>query len=321
MRQTQPHRQIAMQKLIKPIERTFFMAKQKNTGLGRGLDAIFADNFGADEKNHISVLRISEIEPNPNQPRKNFDSESLSELASSIAAHGLIQPIVVRPSKSEGYFEIVAGERRWRAAKMAGLSEVPVIEMELDDRKAAQIALIENVQRENLNAIEEAEAYQSLITDYDMKQDELALRIGKSRSAIANAMRLLDLPDEVISLIQSGKLSAGHARTLLGLKDPEKIFPTAQLIINKLLSVRETEKLVKQLNNSEKNSQDSEKADSGDLKVDYIAELAGKITSRLGRRVSIKNTGKSKKLEISFIDDDDLDELIKLLCGDNIFDD
>lgn len=301
------------------------MAKLKNTGLGRGLDAIFADNSEAEEKNRISVLRISEIEPNPDQPRKNFDQESLMELASSIAAHGLIQPIVVRPSRSEGYFEIVAGERRWRAAKMAGLSEVPVIEMELDDKKAAQVALIENVQRENLNAIEEAEAYLSLIEDYDMKQDELAARVGKSRSAIANSMRLLELPDEVLLLVKNGTLSAGHARTLLGLKNKDSISIAAKTVVDRLLSVRETEKLVKQLNKADSDAEnDTAEPDESDevkpVRVDYIAELANKATSRLGRRVSIKNTGKNKKLEISYSDDDDLDELIRLICGSNIFD-
>ena len=295
------------------------MAKSKNTGLGRGLDAIFADNSNAEENDRISILRISEIEPNPDQPRKNFDQDALAQLAGSISAHGLIQPIVVRPSKSEGYFEIVAGERRWRAAKMAGLSEVPVIQMDLDDKKAAQIALIENVQREDLNAIEEAEAYAALMDEHGMTQEELSGQVGKSRSAIANSIRLLDLPDSVIAMIKDSKLSAGHARALLGLKKESQIEPAANAAVSKNLSVREVEKLVKNLNKAIE-SADEEQNEPLHVKVDYIAELAGKMTSRLGRRVQIKDKGKAKKIEICYENDDDLNSIVKLLCGDNIFD-
>lgn len=295
------------------------MAKSKNTGLGRGLDAIFADNSNAEENDRISILRISEIEPNPDQPRKNFDQDALAQLAGSISAHGLIQPIVVRPSKSEGYFEIVAGERRWRAAKMAGLSEVPVIQMDLDDKKAAQIALIENVQREDLNAIEEAEAYAALMDEHGMTQEELSGQVGKSRSAIANSIRLLDLPDSVIAMIKDSKLSAGHARALLGLKKESQIEPAANAAVSKKLSVREVEKLVKNLNKAIE-SADEEGDEPLHVKVDYIAELAGKMTSRLGRRVQIKDKGKAKKIEICYENDDDLNSIVKLLCGDNIFD-
>lgn len=295
------------------------MAKSKNTGLGRGLDAIFADNSNAEENDRISILRISEIEPNPDQPRKNFDQDALAQLAGSISAHGLIQPIVVRPSKSEGYFEIVAGERRWRAAKMAGLSEVPVIQMDLDDKKAAQIALIENVQREDLNAIEEAEAYAALMDEHGMTQEELSGQVGKSRSAIANSIRLLDLPDSVIAMIKDSKLSAGHARALLGLKKESQIEPAANAAVSKNLSVREVEKLVKNLNKAIE-SADEEGDEPLHVKVDYIAELAGKMTSRLGRRVQIKDKGKAKKIEICYENDDDLNSIVKLLCGDNIFD-
>ena len=295
------------------------MAKSKNTGLGRGLDAIFADNSNTEANDRISILRISEIEPNPDQPRKNFDQDALAQLAGSISAHGLIQPIVVRPSKSEGYFEIVAGERRWRAAKMAGLSEVPVIQMDLDDKKAAQIALIENVQREDLNAIEEAEAYAALMDEHGMTQEELSGQVGKSRSAIANSIRLLDLPDSVIAMIKDSKLSAGHARALLGLKKESQIEPAANAAVSKNLSVREVEKLVKNLNKAIE-SADEEQDEPLHVKVDYIAELAGKMTSRLGRRVQIKDKGKAKKIEICYENDDDLNSIVKLLCGDNIFD-
>lgn len=299
------------------------MAKSKNTGLGRGLDAIFADNSNAEENDRISMLRISEIEPNPDQPRKNFDQDALAQLAGSISVHGLIQPIVVRPSKSEGYYEIIAGERRWRAAKMAGLSEVPVIQMDIDDKKAAQIALIENIQREDLNAIEEAEAYSALIDEHDMTQEELAGQVGKSRSAIANSMRLLELPESVIALVKDSKLSAGHARALLGLKKEMQIEAAANAAVSKNLSVREVEKLVKNLNKAADNADNTDVSDSEaelHVKVDYIAELAGKMTSRLGRRVQIKDKGKAKKIEISYEDNEDLNSIIKLLCGDNIFD-
>ena len=223
------------------------MAKPKNTGLGRGIEAIFLDN-SAEENGGVTMLRLSEIEPNPDQPRRDFDPEALSQLAESIATHGLIQPIIVRSASGGELYQIIAGERRWRASKMAGLSEVPVIIMELDDQKAAQIAIIENVQRENLNAIEEAMAYRSLIEDYGMTQEELSKQIGKSRSAVANILRLLDLPDEVMALVKEGSLSAGHARTLLGLKNPARINGAANTVVTKNLSVRETEALVKKLN-------------------------------------------------------------------------
>ncbi len=281
-----------------PFKRKEFqMAKSKNTGLGRGLDAIFADNSSVEENDRISILRISEIEPNPDQPRKNFDQDALAQLANSISVHGLIQPIVVRPSKSEGYYEIVAGERRWRAAKMAGLSEVPVIQMDIDDQKAAQIALIENIQRENLNAIEEAEAYASLIDEHGMTQEELSGKVGKSRSAIANSMRLLDLPDSVIALVKESKLSAGHARALLGLKKEAQIEAAANAAVSKKLSVREVEKLVKSLNKAiDGASEEDDESSDLHVKVDYIAELAGKMTSRLGRRIQIKDKGKCKRI-------------------------
>ena len=295
------------------------MAKPKNTGLGRGLEAIFLDN-SAEENGGVTMLRLSEIEPNPNQPRREFDPEALSQLAESIATHGLIQPIVVRSTGTGEYYEIIAGERRWRASKMAGLTEVPVIIMELDDRKAAQVAIIENVQREDLNAIEEAMAYRSLVEDYGMTQEELSKQIGKSRSAVANILRLLDLPDEVMALVKEGSLSAGHARTLLGLKNPVRIIGAANTVVTKNLSVRETEALVKKLNRIEKELKDPKPVKDEPL-VDYSAELAKKMTAKLGRKVSISGKGKARKLEISFSSDTELDELVNKLCGANIFDD
>lgn len=292
------------------------MAKPKNTGLGRGLEAIFLENT-PDENGGITMLRLSEIEPNPDQPRKDFDQESLSQLAESIAAHGLIQPIVVRSTGSGEFYEIIAGERRWRASKMAGLTEVPVIIKELDDEKAAQIALIENVQREDLNPIEEATAYSLLIEDYNMTQEALSRQIGKSRSAISNTMRLLDLPEKVVDMVKNGTLSAGHARALLAIKDAKKIEEAADIVTAKSLSVRDTELLVKKLN---KKDRPSSAKDEPDL-VDYTAELAKKMTSRLGRKVVISGKGKKRRLEISFSDDNELEELVNKLCGENIFDD
>lgn len=292
------------------------MAKPKNTGLGRGLEAIFLENT-PDENGGITMLRLSEIEPNPDQPRKDFDQESLSQLAESIAAHGLIQPIVVRSTGSGEFYEIIAGERRWRASKMAGLTEVPVIIKELDDEKAAQISLIENVQREDLNPIEEAAAYRLLIEDYNMTQEALSRQIGKSRSAISNTMRLLDLPENVSDMVKNGTLSAGHARALLGLKDQSAIEFAAATVVSKNLSVRDTEMLVKKLNKKDRPSSEKDEPDF----VDYTAELAKKMTSRLGRKVIISGKGKKRKLEISFSDDSELEELISKLCGENIFDD
>lgn len=292
------------------------MAKPKNTGLGRGLEAIFLENT-PDENGGITMMRLSEIEPNPDQPRKDFDHESLSQLAESIAAHGLIQPIVVRSTGSGEFYEIIAGERRWRASKMAGLTEVPVIIKELDDGKAAQVALIENVQREDLNPIEEAAAYCSLIDDYNMTQEELSRQVGKSRSAISNTIRLLDLPETVSDMVKSGSISAGHARALLALKDPSMIESTAVTVVSKNLSVRDTEVLVKKLNRKESPSRSSYEPEF----VDYTAELAKKMTSRLGCKVVISGKGKKRKLEISFCDDSELEDLVNKLCGENIFDD
>ncbi len=295
------------------------MAKPKNTGLGRGLEAIFLDNT-AEENGGVTMMRLSEIEPNPDQPRKDFDPEALSQLAESIATHGLIQPIIVRSTGSGEYYEIIAGERRWRASKLAGLTEVPVIIMELDDQKAAQVAIIENVQREDLNAIEEAMAYRSLIEDYGMTQEELSRQIGKSRSAVANTLRLLELPDEVMAQVKEGTISAGHARALLALRNAARILGAASAVANKDLSVRETEALVKKLNRIEKELNDPKPVNDEPI-VDYTAELAKKMTARLGRKVVISGKGNSRKLEISFSDDNELDELVNKLCGANIFDD
>ena len=288
----------------------------KNSGLGKGLDAIFEDNFAESSKSS-TMLRISDIEPRSNQPRKVFDEAALSELADSIATHGLIQPVVVRQDNG-GFYSIVAGERRWRASKLAGLTEIPVVILDIDDNKAAELALVENIQREDLNPIEEAMAFQALAKEYALTQEEISKRIGRSRSAIANSLRLLDLPAEVKDMVANDDISAGHARTLLGLRDKGRIEEAAELIISKELTVRETEKLVKRLNN-DKSAEETTSPDK--VEVDYKKELERRMTARMGRRITIKDKGKAKKLEIEYTDNEDLEILINRICGSNIFDD
>ena len=291
------------------------MAK-KNSGLGRGLDAIFLDNTRVTESEHnedsITRLKISMVDPKSDQPRKFFDKEALEQLADSILENGLLQPILVR-EYAEGRYQIIAGERRFRASKLAGLTEIPAIILDRDDRKAAQIALIENIQRENLNPIEEAMAYKSLAEEYDMTQEELSIKVGKSRSAIANSTRLLDLPDPVLTLVASRELSAGHARTILGLKNTDDMILLAQRAVEEELSVRILEAEVKRLNKPKKKEipEEEEKLPF----VDYFKELENKIRTHLGRSVKIEEKGKRKTLTISYEDNADLDELISLLCG------
>ena len=294
------------------------MAKNKNTGLGRGLEAIFLEN-SVDESSSVSMLRISDIEPNPDQPRREFDQAALEELAASIAANGIIQPIVVRSAGINGYYQIIAGERRWRAAKMAGLTEVPVNIMELDDKKAAQVALIENIQREDLNSVEAAKAFKNIMESHEMTQEELSVALGKSRSLVANTLRLLDLPKETCALVEQGKLSAGHARTLLGLIRKNEINDTALIVMEKGLSVRQTEELVRKLNRPRVDVQIKD-PDEKPI-VNYVAELEKRMTALLGSKVRIKGKGKNRTLQISINDDKQLDELVTSLCGDNIFDD
>lgn len=289
----------------------------KSQGLGKGLDAIFEDNFQAGSKN-TSMLRISDIEPRSNQPRKVFEPEALAELADSIATHGLIQPVVVREN-SKGFYSIIAGERRWRAAKMAGLTEIPVVILDIDDNKAAELALVENLQREDLNPIEEALAFEALAKEYKLTQEEISQRIGRSRPAIANSLRLLDLPDEVMELVAACELSTGHAKVLLSIKDKDRLISAANTVIARELTVRDTEKLVKKLN-SEKKSEE-EASDCDEIVIDYTKELERRMSARMGRRIVIKNKGKAKKLEIEYQDNEDLEGLINLICGSNIFDD
>lgn len=285
-------------------------------GLGRGLDSIFADNYieVAAANEGIQTLRISQIEPKADQPRKYFDEESLLELSDSIKNHGLLQPIIVRESAKD-YYQIIAGERRWRASKLAGLTEIPAIIIQADALKAAEIAIIENIQRQDLNAYEEATAYNSLIEQYNLTQEEVAEKVGKSRPAIANALRLLDLPEEVLEMLKTGDISAGHARALLGLKNKDIVVDTAEQILVRSLSVRDTENWVKKLNKNFEKGEEAEPIDDGKIKVDYIKDLEKKAMHITGKRVKIKTTGKVSTVEIDFYGNDDLEDILVKLCG------
>lgn len=281
----------------------------KKGGLGRGLDALFADNSIEEIASTSAVeLKIMDIEPNRDQPRKIFDEDALAELADSIAKHGVIQPLLVRPMP-DGSYQLVAGERRWRASRMAGLTEVPVVIKELSDDEAMALALIENLQREDLNAIEEAQGIKALMDTLSLTQDEAAERVGKSRPAVANALRLLKLPNSVIALVSDGKLSPGHARALLGFKDEQDIIETADLIIEKGLTVRDVEKLVKKRNKEPKAEKPAAR------RASYYDEVELALTDFLGRKVKVgtKPGKESGVLEIDFFDKDDLTRLADAL--------
>ena len=290
------------------------MPVKKNSGLGRGLDAIFLENTLEKEvenkENQISLLKVSLIDPKSDQPRKNFDKESLEELAESISQNGLLQPILVR-EYGTGRYQIIAGERRFRASKIAGLTEIPSIILDKDDRKVAEIALIENIQREDLNPIEEAMAYKALAEEYQLTQEELSMKVGKSRSAIANATRLLDLPKDVLTLVASGELSAGHGRTLLGLRNREDMLPLAEKVIVSDLSVRQLEEEVKRANKPKKPEPEDERIPV----VDYFREMEIRVQSYLGRKVKIEGKGRKKTLTLYYEDNEDLDVLLESLCG------
>jgi len=292
------------------------MPIKKNSGLGRGLDAIFLENTlekeAENKENQISLLRMSLIDPKSDQPRKSFDKEALEELADSIAQNGLLQPILVR-EYGAGRYQIIAGERRFRASKIAGLTEIPAIILDKDDRKAAEIALIENIQREDLNPIEEAMAFKALSEEYHLTQEELSMKVGKSRSAIANSTRLLDLPQDVLTLVASGELSAGHGRTLLGLKNRDDMLPLAEKVIVADLSVRQLEEEVKRANKPKKPEIEEEPLPL----VDYFREMELRVQSHLGRKVKIEGKGRKKTLTLYYEDNEDLDELLEVLCGKN----
>ena len=277
--------------------------------LGRGLDALLGDSSLHAQEGGSVTLPISQVEPGLNQPRKHFDEEALAELAESIRQHGVLQPLTVR-RLSSGYYQIIAGERRWRAARMAGLLEVPAMIIEADDRKVMEIGLIENLQREDLNPMEEAAGYRTLIQEYGLTQEEAAHRVSKSRPAVANAMRLLSLPQEVQWLIEQGNLSAGHGRALLALPNPDSQIAFAEEIMGKKWSVRETEERIRRLN-QEAEAPVKEKPDHPH--AIYFKDAEKKLTDRLSRRVTITQGKKKGKIALEYYDQDDLNALMKAL--------
>lgn len=283
------------------------MASKKPSGLGRGLGALLGDDVMKTESSGSLSLPISQVETCSSQPRKRFDDESLQELADSISQHGIIQPLTVRKLSSD-YYQIIAGERRWRAARLAGLQEVPVIVIEADDRKAAELAMIENLQREDLNPMEEAAGFQSLIESYHMTQEEAAQRVGKSRSAVTNALRLLGLTPSVRKLVEEGKLSAGHARALVPLS-PSLQESAANAIVSGGLSVRQTEALVKRLSAEKKEAQVKDPDE-----VDYLAEAQNELKARLCRGVKIVPGRKKGRIELEYYGVDDLNDLLDALA-------
>ncbi|MDE7220325.1 MAG: ParB/RepB/Spo0J family partition protein [Oscillospiraceae bacterium] len=285
------------------------MAKEK--GMGKGLSALLGEDFSADFSTPSSTLPISQIESCQNQPRKSFDQDKLEELAESIRQHGLIQPLTVRKLAS-GYYQIIAGERRWRAARLAGLDEVPAVIIEADDQKAMELAMIENLQREDLNPIEEAEGFRVLVETYGMTQEQAAERVGKSRSAVANALRLLDLNFSIQRLVEQGKISAGHARAILPLSPPLRVKAVGEIEKNGL-NVRQTEKLVKTLLAQGKDDPVQEK--KAPAEVDYAAEAAKSLSTRLGRACRISQGRKKGKIEIEYYGMDDLNDLLEALEG------
>lgn len=277
------------------------MAK-KLGGLGRGLDSLFADNSVDEINPSVNKLRIMEIEPNHDQPRKDFDEKALSELAESIEQHGVLQPLVVRPL-ANGAYQLVAGERRWRAARIAGLTEVPVVIKELSDEEVIEIAMIENLQREDLNPLEEALGYRYMMDELGITQEQAAEKVGKSRPAVANALRLLKLPDEVQEMIKNNLISPGHARALLGFDSEDMIIQTAKLIIKEDLSVREVETMVK-------NSKKAPKIPKQQKRDKFFSEVELALVENLGRKVKIKESKRDAGLlEIEFFDKDDLESL------------
>ncbi len=299
------------------------MAEKKSRGLGRGIFDIFEDNDTVSKNSVAEMIRLSNIEPRKDQPRKNFDKEALEALAGSISQYGVLQPIVVRENAiSVGTYEIIAGERRWRAAKLAGLTEIPAVVIDGDELKAAQISIIENVQREDLNPVEEAMAYDTLIDRFGLKQEEVAAQVGKSRSAIANMLRLLDLPDVILELLREGQITTGHARTLLGLDDEENMLPLANKIIENNMSVREVENAVKKLNSISKEAAEAEIAAPSPYKMmakSYMRDLERRSMQALGRKVRILQTARKKVVELSFDSNDDLEILLSAICGQEIF--
>lgn len=287
------------------------MASRK--GLGRGLGALLENSAGMEESlqpENPTELPVQKIEPNPMQPRKVYDETALAELAESIRANGIIQPLTVRKGQN-GYYQIIAGERRWRAARLAGLQTVPVLVLQADDQKVMELALIENLQREDLNPVEEARGYETLIREYGLTQEEAAQRVGKSRSAVANALRLLSLPEEGQKLLESGELTPGHARAVLSLKSTEKQLQAIEQITAGQLSVRQAEALCRRL--AAAGNPRPEPEESGKLHVDYLAACERELSEQLGRGVKIIRGRKKGRFELEFYGDEDLNTLLLLL--------
>ena len=281
----------------------------KQRGLGRGLGALIDDFSPEPGQETITKLPLQKVEPNPNQPRRSFDEEELQALADSIAEHGILQPLAVR-ALDGGFYQIIAGERRWRAARLAGLHEVPVVVLDADDRTVMELALIENLQRQDLNPMEEAEGYRVLMEDYGLTQEQAAARVGKSRPAVTNALRLLALPDEVRAMVENGTLSAGHARAVLSLPSERLQKAAAQRIIALRLSVRQAEAMCKRMAAGEK----TEKPKS-ELTVDYVGECEKALTKQLGRRVKIVSGKRKGRFELEFYGEDDLQRLYDALLS------
>lgn len=277
-------------------------------GLGKGLGSLFGDEMP--QENTVSRLNVREIEPNPAQPRRDFDPDSLAELAESIRQNGVISPIAVR--RSENGYQIVAGERRWRACRLAGLDQIPALIVEADDRLAFEMAMIENLQREDLNPMEEAEGYRELMERFGATQESIAERVGKSRPAVANALRLLTLPEQLVDLVRSGQLSQGHARTLLGLSDKKTMVDAAQMVLDQGLSVRQTEKLVKKLEQLAKGEQKPAAVNSSQI---YIEELEHRLAQATGRKINISQGKDKGKITIEFYGNDDLETVTQALLA------
>lgn len=287
------------------------MSALKDRGLGKGLGALLGDDALQSQEGGSLSLPISEVQPGLKQPRKRFDDESLADLADSIRTHGIIQPLTVR-RLSSGYYQIIAGERRWRAAKLAGLHEVPAVIIEADDRTVMELGLIENLQREDLNPIEEANGYKVLMDEYGLTQDEVAQRVGKSRPAVANALRLLALPDAVHLLLEEGRLSAGHARAILSAPDKELQKRLAQKVVQDGLSVRQTEALAKRLAKAQDLLDEDAAPAVPDFSI-YLRAAEQDLSSRFGRKVHIINGKKKGKVELEYYNTDDLNALLELL--------
>ena len=284
------------------------MAAKEKKGLGAGLDILFGANDFDETEGELLTLPISKVEPRKEQPREYFDEQALAELADSIAQYGLIQPITVRKLDS-GYYQIIAGERRWRASRLAGLDEVPVRVIEADDRLTAELALVENLQREGLNPIEEAKGYRTLIEAHGLTQDEVAKSVGRSRPAVTNALRLLSLSPKVLEMVEKGELSAGHARALLTVSEADKQLDAANEVIRKSYSVRKTEQLASRLSKEAK----SEPSKATGISVDYAAEVSEQLSKLLGRRVKLTDGKKTGRIELEFYGADDREALINAL--------